>query len=155
MPAPKTLRILNAVAERLAVISQARGYYSDVGCDIRLDRREPNLEDLPCAQVFLSEGSIEDEQNRRHLVGQSLTVIVYDLANGRETEVVGWQLVADIQSAIEGEDVTLEGLLIGRRDSLAPESFEIILPESGVNAVAARITYAVPHIRKWGDPESL
>jgi len=155
MAQPKTLRILEAVADRLAVVSQAAGYFSEIGCDVRLDQREPNIEDLPCARVYLSEGVIDERQNDRQAVTQSVNVIAFDRVDTREAEAVGWQLVADIQKAIELDDNTIGGLLASAREGLAVQSFEVSLPETGANAVAARVTYAVSHIRKSGDPEIL
>lgn len=155
MSSPKILRILQAVADRVATIAPSAGFYSDIGIDVRLDQREPELCDLPCALVFLSAGEVVDAQNRRQAIDQSITVIGYAVPGTQGAQVVGWQLIADIQRAVETVDDALVGLINQPRGDLIPQSFAVTLPDPGTNAVAAQITYAVPSIRLSGDPELL
>lgn len=153
MSSPKILRILEIVADRVARISPGEGYFSNIGCDVRLDQREPELVDLPCALVFLSPAEIVDAQNRRAVVEQSITVIGYVAPGAQAAQVAGWQVIADLQRAIEIDSNTLVGLIHQSRGDLIPQSFAVTLPDPGVNAVAAQITYAAPTVRLSGDPE--
>jgi len=153
MPATKLLRIINAVASRVQEIQIANGYYTDAGLDVRLDEREPHEDDVPCASVWLDPGEIGQTQNSRQRVTQSINVVAYGVLTGRGAQVDGAELLADIQRAVETDDRTLTGLLLDSVYGIQAQTFEVIMPESGVNAVAARITYAIPHVRKSGDPE--
>lgn len=153
MSAPKLLRILQAVAARVQAISQADGHYSDVGADVRLDRYEPNVEDLPASLVFLGERVREDHRPGAAKAQQSLVIAAYVKADSRGSEEIAIQLLADIQRAVELEDTTLGGLLQGTQYGLAWAGDEILQPNQGEHIVGAQVTYAIPHIRKSGDPE--
>lgn len=154
MSTTKLERILVEVRARLEVIDQAAGFYTDIGCDVRLDRIEPELDDAPLCSVFFGEGSVDEARNKRQRIGLSITVIGYSgLVIGVSPQTRGAQILADIARALELPDRTLGGLLIDSENGLDLESFEIQTPESGVDIVAARATYAVPHVRKYGDPE--
>lgn len=153
MSAPKLLRILQGVADRVRVIGQADGYYSDIGRDVRLDRYEPAADDLPAALVFLGERVREGHRPDAAKAQQSLVIAAYVKADGRASEEVAVQLLADIQRAVELEDSTLGGLLQGTQYGLAWAGDEILQPDQGEHVVGAQVTYAIPHIRKSGDPE--
>lgn len=153
MSSPKLLRILQTVAARLQSITQLSGYYSDVGYNVRLDRHEPHDSDLPCVLVFLGERVREDHRADAAKCQQTLTVAAYVQADDRASEEVAVQLLADIQRAVELEDATLGGLLQGTQYGLSWAGDEILQPSQGENVVGAQATYAMPHIRKTGDPE--
>lgn len=152
-PKPKLLRILEAVKTRVEAIRTSSGYTFNIGADVRLDEREPDENDLPCANVWFEPGVIGDVQNERQRVDQTINVVGYVPLTEEGGHADGCRLLADIQRAVEIADRNLDGLLLDVLYGIQPQSFDIIQPEKGVNAVAARITYAVPHIRKSGDPE--
>ena len=63
-------------------------------------------------------------------------------------------VLADVQRAMElPDDTSLGGELLSVRYGLTWESEEIYMPEMGANVVGVRVIYAMPHIRKLGDPE--
>lgn len=151
MSSPKLLRILQAVASRGYAIRQADGYYTDLGSDVRLDKREPDINDLPVLLVYLGTRTAEDTQNKRAKCATTITVEGFCAPAG-DAETIGIEMLADIQRAIELEDETLGGLT---PQGLEFQSDEIYMPESGENVVGAMVTYTAPHIRKSGDPEIL
>lgn len=154
MSAPKLQRILTAVGTRAASILTAGGYYSNCGATVRYTRREPNKEDLPCTHIWLSERTAEETQNKRSRATQTITVACFvPVVYGDDDEQIGIELLADIQRAIELEDSTLGGLLQGSVYGLAWQADEIYQPDEGETVVGAAVTYAIPHIRKSGDPE--
>lgn len=155
MSSPKPLRILEAITARLAVISQAAGYYSDIGCRVRADRRDPLEAELPCCSVILGERLAGDTHPKRARVEMPISVVAFAALEGRDSEVAGSELLADLCRAVELEDSTLGGLLQESQYGLTFVSEEIFQPEAGTNVVGARITYACPHIRRSGDPEIL
>lgn len=148
---PKLTRILQAVAERLEVISQLNGYYTDIGRSIRLDMREPQAEDIPCCLVMMSERSLESNSGCTSRIDMQITVVGYTPLID-QAYVHGDEILSDIQRAVELKDTTLGGLL-RRQFGLAFLSSEIYMPEIGASAVGARVTYSAPHMRIAGDPE--
>ena len=155
MSAPKRLRILYAVRDRLQVINQAAGYYTDVGRDVRLDRRDPDLEHAPLCHLYFEAGEVQRTQNERQSIDQPVTIVAVAPLKSHEPEELGEMLLADIQRAVELNDRSLGGLLSLATEGLQPVAFEISMPESGSNVVAAAISYAAPYIRPSGDPEIL
>ena len=151
MSQPKLARIINTVAARLADIDQASGYYTDIGTNVRRDRREPGSDELPACLVYLGERLVETTNGARARCEMTITVMAYDDCLG-DAEARGIELLADIQRAVELPDVTLDGL-IRDQHGLAFVSDEIFMPEIGTTAVGARVTYSAPHIRNLGDPE--
>lgn len=154
MSSPKLQRILTAVGTRAAAVLTAGGYYTNCGANVRYTRREPNREDAPCFHVWLGERTAEEVKNKRARTAQTITVAGYvPTEYGDHHEQIAIQILADIQRAVELEDETLGGLLQGSVYGLAWQSDEIYLPDEGETVVAAAVTYAIPHIRKSGDPE--
>jgi hypothetical protein len=142
--------------DRLQAIRQADGYYSDIGRDVRLDRRDPSIEDLPQTQVYFEDSATSSSEGARQAIAQPLTVVAFAVIQSQSSEVLGEQLLADIQRAAEVDEVdTLGNLISGAQGGLVPSIFSITLPTAGSNVVAASITYAAPYIRKSGDPEIL
>lgn len=152
MSAPKLKRILDAVAARAATMLVAAGYYANLGEDVRLDRRWPPASEVPVTLVYLSERSAEETRAGRARCAQEITVAGFRALDG-DPEAIGIEILADIQRALELSDCTLGGLLQASANGLAFISDEIYLPEAGENAVGARVTYSVPHVRTMGDPE--
>lgn len=142
MPAPKRLRIVNAIADRLATIGHV----------IFRDRREPQAPELPCILVWSNERTLEEARNRRALTEFTVTVAGYRRLDENDSETIGNEILSDIMAAVELEDETLGGL-VTRQPGLSFVSESIFLPEAGENVVAAEITYSAPHVRIDGDPE--
>lgn len=164
MSQPKSLRILDAVAARVEAIRESAGYYTNIGDDVRLDQRDPIDHELPVALVYFGErtlsqsrGRVEQDELPRGGTATCtipLTVVGFqEVGRGQSFEVLGHQMVADIQAAVEGFDETLSGLVLKSGGGLAWQSDQTFMPEFGSNVVGAAVTYLVPHIRKSGDPE--
>jgi hypothetical protein len=142
MPAPKRLRIVDAIAVRAATI----------GDTIYRDRREPQADELPCLLIYSGDRIVDVNHNRRGRCEMTVTVAGYRRLDSGESETIGNEILADIMTAVELEDETLGGLVLTNPGlSVATES--IYLPETGDNVVAAEIVYSVPHVRVDGDPE--
>ena len=152
MSAPKLKRILDAVAARAQAMLVSGGYYSDLGVDIRLDRRWPPASEVPVTLIYLSERAAAETRAGRARCVQDIPVAGFRPLDA-DPEAIGIEILADIQRAIELADCTLGGLLQASAEGLAFVSDEIYLPEAGENAVGARVTYSVPHVRTMGDPE--
>jgi hypothetical protein len=145
---------LTAVGTRAAAILTASGYYTNCGANVRYTRREPNIEDAPCVHVWISERTAEEIKNKRARATQTITVAGFAaLTYGESDEQTAIKILADIQRAVELEDATLGGLLQGSVYGLTWQADEIYQPDEGETVVGAAVTYAIPHIRKSGDPE--
>ncbi len=147
----KLQRIIDAVADRLAVINTGAGYYTDIGNSVFRNQRDPQENELPCCLVFFGERAAETQQCENIRTAMTITVIGYT-ERLSDSEDQGTQILADIQRAVELADDTLGGLLRGQF-GLAFVSDEIFMPEVGANAAGARVTYSAPHVRIYGDPE--
>lgn len=154
MSSPKLQRIIDTIAARAATILVADGFYSDIGLNVLRDRREPHGDDMPCLVVFMNNRVASDVQNKRQKCAQTVTVAGYRvLADGEETETIGIEILSDIQTAVEAGDEKLGNLLQGTQYGMTYESDQIFMPDMGGSAVCGQVTYAIPHIRKSGDPE--
>lgn len=156
MPGPKLTRILDTIAARAAAITVAGGFYSDIGARVLRDRREPPVHELPAVAVLLGARSAEVVNASAARASLSVDVIGYrTYTDEADIEALGVELLADIQRALELDDTSLGGLVIAAPPGygFAWQSDEVYLPDPGENVIAARVTYAVPHIRKSGDPE--
>lgn len=142
MPAPKRLRIINELADRLA----------GVGDTVYRDRREPQAEELPCFLVWSNGREAGEQRNRRSMCTMTVTVTGYRRLDAADPEQLGNDIIAEIMEAMELEDNTLGGLLMVQ-PGLEWVSDQIYMPESGDNVVAAEVIYSVPHIRIDGDAE--
>lgn len=155
MSSPKPIRILRAAAARAAVISQAAGYYTDVGCSIVLARFEPSVvDDVPCLRMWLQPRTLLQDSATGQRVAQQLVVSGYDVIGSEEPEVRGQQIIADIQRALELPDTGLGNLLlIGPGDGgLSWQADQVVYEESS-SIVCGQVAYTIPHRRKAGDPE--
>lgn len=153
MSSPKLLRIVDAVAARLEAISQGAGYYTDIGCKVRKSRREPSIEDTPCVNVVLGTRTVTEARNERQSCEQQIIIVGYLRLMGVETEVLGIEMLADIQKAVELEDETVGGLLLGAAGGLQFAGDFVVPPEPGEQALAVQVNYSIPHMRRSGDPE--
>lgn len=155
MPTPKLQRIVDTIADRAAVITIANGYYTDIGAEVFRDRRPPQVQELPAMMIYLGERIGAETQSCRTRCDHTITVSGYVAVNETDSsEELGIQLLADIQKAIEIEsDSTLSGELNGAAYGMVFASDEIYLPDTGEDVVGARVTYSIPHIRKYGDAE--
>jgi hypothetical protein len=143
MPAPKRLRIVNAVAARAEAVGR-----------VYRDQREPQGPEVPCLMVWAGERTAEETKNKRSRCTFTVTVAGFRSLDAGDSEVIGNEILADIAAAVELEDETLGGLL-REQNGLEFLSEEIYFPESGENVVGARVTYSAPHVRFYGDPEIL
>lgn len=154
MSKPKLERILDAVAGLAEHISPANGYYTDVGCRVRRDGRDPIEQDLPCTFVSLGVASSQDQSgDAQHFLLPIEVTAFHALRAHEEPEVLGVRLLADLQRAVEGQHAVLDDLVLWGGYGLVPSSFSIELPEIGVDAVSATIVYGVSYARTLGNPE--
>lgn len=153
MSTPKLQRIMAEIGNRLSAITVSGGYYTEAGQQV--SRGQGSLDDarLPGVAFWLEGRTAEESiQASARAVG---TVVVEAMAeyHDADAEDVAISLAADIQTAMESTDRTMGGLVLtDAGGGLLWQSDEIIHPEDRDNLVGVRVTYAVPHIRRPGDP---
>lgn len=153
MSTPKLQRILDAVADRLAGIKMGNGYFTDAGQQVVRGRHSLDGSRLPGCAAYVDARNVATAVERRATVDCTITVEVLGEYGDTEPEVMACRFAADVQTAMESGDRTLDGLLLDQRTlGLAWQSDEFIYPENQDHLVGVRVTYAMPHIRRPGDP---
>lgn len=151
---PKLLRILMAISTRLADVRMANGYYTDAGQQVVRGRYSLDHTVLPGMAVWMESNDPSQSLQQRARADGVLVVEATAAYNNEEPEDMACYLAADINKALETDDRTLGGLLISDKDGqgVTWQGDEIIYPENENNLVGVRVSYAVPHIRRAGDP---
>jgi len=153
---PKLLRIVDAVADRISVITADGSYTTSIGCNIRRSRIAPSLNDCPCALVYLDARTSSKTNGYGKSVATCTLVVEGYVPASNDQERAGIEVLSDIQRAVESDDdLSLSGLLAHSNGGLAWAGDEILYPESGEPVAGARVEYLIPHIRLFGDPESI
>ena len=141
--------ISDAIAARLANITQANGYTTDAGKHILRGKSQLNDSELPAARQYFGVISSGSEVGQRAL--QSVPIVIEVFAtytSDPERTAIG--LLGDVAKAVEDTtDRDLGGLL---RSPLTFESDEIIYAEAADCIVGARVTYNAALVRRYGGP---
>lgn len=152
MSDPKRLRIVKAIATRLAAIDGTGLYHTNTGHLVVRGKPKFLPEQLPACAVFGSVATADTERGDRAKALGQVDIEAHALIGDDHAEDVACWLLADIARAMElAEDERLGGLLQGK---LSWESDEIIYPEESATTVSVRVTYNIPHVRHYGDPDT-
>lgn len=142
--------ITDAIAARLATMTEANGYSSDAGAHIVRGQSEINADELPACLLYIEQRSTESDIGERARQTVQIVIEVF-AAYSADPELIAIGLLDDIATVVEdASDTTLGNLL---RGPLAWQSDEIIYPTSAGRVVGARVTYQAPHVRRYGNPE--
>ncbi len=153
MPSPKLQRIVDEIIRRVSQITMQNGYVTDIGLRVFVDNRPPQEDAVPCVVVGMQERTVESFLNCAAKTTMTITVTGYDRIGHVETYQRGIDILSDIQTAVENEDMTLDRLLMGSEYGLSFASDNVGFPDVGTDVVAGAVSYVAPHIRKLGDPE--
>lgn len=152
---PKLQRILAALSARLEGINTAAGYYTNAGQHVQRGMHTLDPRCLPGIAVYVTGRELTEAQQPSTRASCLITVEAVSPYAGDHPEDMACMLAADIQTAVEAADRTLGGLVLtDAAGGLAWQSDEIIYPEASDPLVGVRVNYAVPHIRRPGDPEN-
>jgi hypothetical protein len=152
MSDPKILAILKAVAARLDVIDGDGLYHTRLGQLVVRGKPVFSDDQLPACACYLTPRTIEDERGDRAKVAAQVVIEAHALIADNHPEDVATQMLADICRAVELQNDPRLGGLITERISFAAD--EIIYPEESGGVVSVSVSYDIPHIRHYGDPES-
>lgn len=153
MSGPKLTRIFDELLRRVQQIAVANGYTSDIGLNVFVDSRLPQETEVPCSMIYMQERTVESTLNCRAQTTMVATVVGYVAIDDNTGYKVGFDILGDIQRAVESEDPTFGNLLSPAQYGLSFAADTIAFPEAGANILAVRVDYNAPHIRKTGDPE--
>lgn len=153
MNAPKLQRILVAISDRLSQINTGDGYYTNAGQQVVRGQHSLDHTCLPGVSISLETRASRDALKRNAIVDATVVVEALAEIKAEPAEDVAVYMAADIQRALESDDRTLGGLLVAdSAGGLTWQTDEIIYPEASETQVGVRVTYAIPHIRRPGDP---
>lgn len=149
------LSILDVFAARVATITTANGYRTDIGDNLTRGRFQVSEQTALPASALLLLPRVSEETSQggdRSKVAAQIQIEGhrhYTTADSPEAFAIA--MLADIQQAVEIAPLNLDGLLVAEGFSWAGD--EIVYPEDVSNVVSAMVVYDIPHIRYTGDPE--
>lgn len=150
-----TIAIMDAFATRLETILVSNGYRTGIGASVTRGRFTIRADSTlaACAVMLLPRTSEQTSaaHDRSRVAAQLRIEAHHYYASDQESEVIGQNMLADIQQAVEIEPFNLGGLLQAEGFSWAGD--EIIYPEDISNVVSVVMDYDIPHIRYTGEPE--
>ena len=152
MSEPKLLRIVKAVAGRLSSIDGTGQYYTKVGNSVVRcnSTRQFSESELPACVCYLTPRTVGAESFEEQKINSQIVIEAHHTI-GAHAEDTAVEMLADIQRAVETDDITL-GCLVLKRLSFAGDA--IFYPEDAGNYVTVQVLYDVNHIRCYGDPDT-
>ncbi len=153
MSGPKLTRIMDEIVARVQTITVANGYTSDIGERVFVDNRNPQDTEVPCAMVSFTQRTGESTVSCAAKTTMTITVTGYLVLDDAIGYQIAFDLLGDIQRAVETDDNTIGNLLMGAEYGLTFASEGVGFPDAGGNVIAATTTYNAPSMRLYGDPE--
>ena len=151
MSDPKLLTIIKAIETRLLAIDGSGLFHTDIGATVVRGKRNFQSDELPACCCYLLPRTFDEAPGHAdRLKVDSTIVIEAHGATGAHPEDTAISMLADIQRAIELEDDTLGGLVVGK---LQYQGDAISYPEDLGKHVSVQVLYSVPHVRFYGDPD--
>lgn len=161
MPVTKSRRerILDALRERLEGISIDDGYRTNLGLIVKTGEVPRFGPDDPkqALAILPKEDQPGDLQTGKIPIVWPIDIAILVSPDLSQPWAIVEAGLVDVKRAIEGQDLTLGGLLKGGMNNpggLMRGSTETFNRHSGSETVGALITYAAPYWETWGDPEA-
>lgn len=127
------------ITARIAQISIANGYQTDIGLRLFQGRRRIDESHIPCAVIVEGEDSPSGQQNNKVKIEARYAVEGIAPCDPDNPNIIGRAIVADLKQAIWGSDPTF-----GRRVQQLQYLGRTIAPrEDGISNVAAAVEFAV------------
>ena len=151
MTDPTLLLITKEIQSRLENIDGEGDYFTRIGSSVERGRRHWNPAEVPCCSIYLGTRTIADTNVSRASMDQEIVIEalsdVEDLTNPEDTSI---KILSDIQRAVETTDRDISHKIIGE---IMWVSDVIAYPDNDPSVIGARVTYSIPQIRKYGDPD--
>lgn len=153
----RRLRILEALKARVSAIKVSDGFNTDAGLRVYLGELPVLTPDDPEAVIaVIPKEDIVGSALNNIPITWPIDIVVLVRPEITEPWVLVENALADIKKAVELEDRTLNGLLIGGRDNpggLVRGTTETFPRQTGAEVVGVSITYACPYAEAFGYPE--
>jgi hypothetical protein len=150
--ASRRLEILQAIKTRLEAITIANGYNTNAGQAIYMTDLPVLGPTDPDEALNLTIG--DDEVLYQGVnVAAALPIEIQAIARqGQESVVALENILGDIKTAVELEDMTLGGLLVEDPRAIERGQTRVLPRVEGSEYVGVGITYAVTYQESWGAP---
>lgn len=153
----RRLRIIDALKARVEAIETVNGFNTNAGQRVYLGELPELGPDDPEAVIAIipREDIVPDALNNIP-IKWPIDIFVLVSPDIAAPWIVTENALADIKKAVELEDRSLGGLLMGGRDNpggLVRGTTETFPRQTGAEVVGASITYMAPYAEAWGFPE--
>lgn len=147
----KAKTLAQRVADRVALVTVANGYLTDIGLRVLRGRLALDESFLPCAVVVEGDDSIEDQTEIKAKVAQAFIVEGHAECDPDNPNDTAHDIVADLKRAIFDGDRTFEGFVPGPK-GLRYNGKNFGTRPDGTNVVAASIQFTCVFVEDLTNP---
>lgn len=123
------------ISDRLAAITIANGYATDIGLRVFRGRRRIDPDMVPCVVLIEGDDDVRSESLRSANIGQQYFIEGHDACDPDNPNDKGHEILADLKKAVFSGDTTF-GRSIRKIDY---KGRRIVPREEGITSVAASI----------------
>lgn len=146
----KASDIALVIAGRIADITVANGYNTDIGLRVYRGRMSLNTKDLPCAVMVEDADSVLETKGTKVRVKQRYIIEGHDNCDPEQPNDKAHEILQDIKKAIFGGDLSFEGAL--RPNDIEYAGRSISAREDGTSICAASVDIDVTFVEELTDP---
>lgn len=146
----KASTIASAISSRVASITVANGYATDIGLRVFRGRASLNVQDLPCVVMVEAEDSVEEMKGTQARVVQRYVLEGHDQCDPAQPNDKAHLIMTDLKKAIFGGDITFGGVV--KPSGLTYVGRSIGTREDGTDICAASITIDVQFVEDLANP---
>lgn len=144
----KAKDIAAEISTRLASITKAGGYLTDIGAKVLRGRRKLDEGQIPCVVVVEGDDVVEDRRTDVVKVGKMFYIEGHAPCDPDQPNDTGHDILADIKKAIFSGDPRLAGLAI----DVEYHGGTIQAREDGLGIVAAGVDIQVKYVESPASP---
>lgn len=137
--------------ERLALVTVANGYNTDIGLNVLRGKGSLNLEDLPAIVMVEGDDDVGDQRGPEIKVSQQYIFEGHSTCDPDHPNDMAHLIIKDLKRAIFGGDATYDGRFKAK-DWLAYQGRAIGTRADGTTIVAASIIVRATFVESLIDP---
>jgi hypothetical protein len=111
----KAKQLAQALSDRLATISVANGYLTDIGTTVMRGKLDFDEKELPCIVIVEGDDEVLDERDTDARVNIPFQIEGHDIGDPTNPNDKIHDILADLKRAIFGTDTTFGGLIRASR----------------------------------------
>jgi hypothetical protein len=138
------------LAARVATISVANGYLTDIGARVFRGKLKLDPSEFPCTVAVAGDNNVMDGKRRQVKVSQRYIFEGHDVCDPDQPNAKAHQIIADLKKAFFAGDLTFGGIM--RPDDLQYVGSTIGTREDGANLVAASIEVDCIFVEELDNP---